>query len=51
MDYYQDLKRQLLTKEITAEEFKKKEDKYIRRLMNLYFRDFITLEELKARIK
>lgn len=51
MRYYQGLKRQLLMKEISEAEFKKKEDEYIRRLMHLYFREYITLEELKDRIK
>lgn len=44
MNHPNELKKQYALKNIT-------EDEYIRILMNLYFREYITLEELKARIK
>ena len=46
-----DLKRQLLQKEISEEEYKKKEDWYIQKLLDLYCRDIITYDELQEKIK
>lgn len=45
-----EIKKQYALKQITEAEYKRKEDEYIRKLINLYFRDFITLDELKERI-
>ncbi len=51
MDYYRNLKRQHLLKEITEEEYQKKKEQFMRKLFDLYCMDLITEEELKARIK
>lgn len=46
-----DLKRQYALKQISETEYQQKKDALIDRLLQLYFREFITLEELKERIK
>ena len=46
-----ELKKQYALKQISEAEYKKREDEYIRRLVNLYFREYITFEELKKRIQ
>lgn len=51
MNHIHELQKQYIIGRITEAEYKQKEDQYIRMMMNLYFRDFITLEELKERIK
>ncbi len=51
MNTLHELKKQYALKQITEKEYKKKEDEYIRRLIHLYFREYITLEELKERVK
>lgn len=51
MNHIHELKKQYVLGAITEAEYNRKEDKYIRLLMNLYFREYITLEELKERIK
>lgn len=48
---YKELKRQYMLKEITEEEYQQKKTLLIERLLQLYFREYITLEELKERIK
>lgn len=44
------LEKMLLAGEITGEEYKKKKAWYVETLMELYFRDIITEEELKERL-
>lgn len=51
MTTYKEMKRQYLLKEITEEEYKKKEEQFFRRLFDLYCMDLITEEELRSRIK
>ena len=51
MTTYKELKRQHLLKEITEEEYQRGKNEIIERMMHLYFRDYITLDELKARVK
>lgn len=51
MKTLRELKRQYALRQITEEEYQQKEDALIERLIHLYFREFITLEELKERIK
>ena len=48
---YKELKRQHLLKEITEEEYQKKKGILIERLLDLYFHDIITLDELKSRVE
>lgn len=44
--YLHDLKKQYALKQISEEEYRKQEDRYISRLVNLYCRDMITKERL-----
>ena len=44
------LEKMLMKGEITEEEYKKKKAWYVETLMELYFRDIITEEELKERL-
>ena len=50
MTHLHELKKQYALKQITEAEYKKKEDECIRKLIHLYFREYITLDELKERI-
>jgi hypothetical protein len=46
-----DLKRQLLQKEISEEEYKKKKDLFTQKLFELYCKDIITIDELEEKLK
>lgn len=51
MNTLYEIERQYALKQISEEEYQQKKDALIEKLVHLYFRDFITLEELKDRIK
>lgn len=51
MNTLRELKKQHALKQISEKEYHQKKDALIEKLVHLYFRDFITLEELKDRIK
>lgn len=51
MSTLRELKNQYALKQISEEEYRQKKDVLIERLVQLYFREYITLEELKERIK
>lgn len=51
MTTYRELRRQYMMKEITEEEYQQKKDRLTEALIHLYFRDYITLDELKKRLK
>lgn len=48
--YLHELKKQFALKQITEEEYKKKEEDYIRVLLNIYCDGHITKEELYKRV-
>jgi len=48
--YLHELKKQFALKQITEEEYKKKEEEYIRVLLNIYCDGHITKEELYKRV-
>lgn len=51
MSTLRELKKQYALKQISEEEYQQKKDALVERLVQLYFREYITLEELKERIK
>lgn len=51
MTTFKELKKNYLLKEITEEEYKKKEDMYLRRLFDLYCMDLLTEEEFRKMAK
>lgn len=46
-----ELRKQHALKQISEEEYRQKKDNLLETLVHLYFREYITLEELKERIK
>lgn len=51
MNTLRELKKQYALKQISEAEYQQKKDDLLETLVHLYFREFITLEELKERIK
>ena len=48
--YLHELKKQFALKQITEEEYKKQEEKYIMFILNIYYDGHITKDELYKRV-